>query len=640
MGRLSAVNFTQVTITDRFWRERLDTVLTRTIPSQHVRLDEHGLLESLSLPKPVPPLRIENNRHNFSTQIFWDSDVGKWIEAASYALGHRRDPEIEAQIDAIADDLEESQAPDGYLNCWYLEREPENRWTNLRDNHELYCAGHMLEGAVAYHQATGRRKLLDVMLRYMDHIATVFGPGEGQKKGYCGHQEIELALIKVYRALGNRKHLDLATYFINQRGAQPHYFDIEARERGDDPVDFWAGTYEYNQSHKPVREQDKAVGHAVRAMYMYAAMADLAAELDDAALKQACEVLWKDATAKRMYVTAGLGPSATNEGFTEDYDLPNDTAYAETCASVALIFWAQRMLNLECDGQYADAMELALFNGALAGLSRDGTHYFYMNRLESSGADQRWEWHPCPCCTMNVSRLVASVSGYFYATNDNTIAVHLYGGSTATLDVGGRAVTLEQAADYPWSGRIRIAVKPETPSDFGLKLRIPGWARSATMTLNGEPVDTDNRTRGYVELCRLWSDGDVVELDLPMPVERIYAHPDVRADIGRVALKRGPLVYCAEHADNGNLPVHRLKLPRDAPLEPVERGDLFDGIVTIVTKAEVADVDDWQNDLYRWKPPATDTAELTAIPYYLWCNRGPGPMVVWIPEPQRTIEIG
>ena len=265
-----------------FWRERLDTVLNTTIPSQHVRLVEYGLLDSLKLPQPVPPLRIPIRNHGMSTQVFWDSDIGKWIEAASYALGHGRDPEIEGQIDAIVDDLERAQAPDGYLNCWYLGREPDKRWTNLRDRHELYCAGHMLEGAIAYYQATGRRKLLDIMLRYVDHIATVLGPGADQKHGYCGHQEIELALVKLYRLLGEKKHLDLAVYFIDERGRQPpHYFDVEAVARGDDPKKYWFKTYEYSQSHKPVREQDKAVGHAVRAMYMYTAMADLAAILDD-----------------------------------------------------------------------------------------------------------------------------------------------------------------------------------------------------------------------------------------------------------------------------------------------------------------------------------------------------------------------
>jgi DUF1680 family protein len=633
MPRLAPIRFTDVTMEAAFWRERLDTVLTRTIPSQHVRLAEYGILESLKIPQPPPPLRFQRNSHNFTTQVFWDSDVGKWIEAASYALAHRRDAVIESQIDAIVEDLAKAQLPDGYLNCWYIGREVDNRWTNLRDNHELYCAGHMLEGAIAYFQATGRRRLLDIMERYVDHIATVFGRDPGQKRGYDGHQEIELALIKLYHLTGDRRRLDLAAYFIDERGRQPpHFFDVEAIARGDDPKNYWAKTYEYGQAHKPVREQDKVVGHAVRAMYMYTAMADLAGELGDAGLKQACEKLWRHVTEKRMYVTAGLGPAAANEGFTTDYDLPNDTAYAETCASVALIFWAQRMLNLDCDGAYADILELALYNGALAGLSRDGTHYFYENKLESDGTHKRWEWHPCPCCTMNVSRLVASVGGYFYSVGEDTLAVHLYGGNRARCSIGGTPVTIRQEADYPWSGKIALTIEPESPVEFTLKLRIPGWARGETLLVNGEPVDAGQRELGYAELRRRWSHGDRIDLDLPMPVERVYSHPEVRDDIGRVALKRGPLVYCVEAADNPTIAVARLRLPRTAVLRPAPRDDLFDGIVCVAAEANVVREDDWNGTLYRTAAPAEEAAELTALPYYLWSNRGPGRMMVWIPE--------
>jgi hypothetical protein len=631
MRRYTSVDFTDVRIEGAFWRERLETVLTRTIPSQHERLVQHGILDSLDVPQPPPPLRIPRNHHNFTTQIFWDSDVGKWIEAASYALQHRRDAAIEAQIDAIANQLQKAQLPDGYLNCWYIGREVENRWTNLRDNHELYCAGHMLEGAIAYFKATGRRQLLDIMLRYVDHIATVFGPREGQKRGYCGHQEIELALIKLFHVTGDRKHLDLAAYFIDERGRLPHYFDIEAKARGDDAKKFWAKTYEYNQSHKPVREQDKVVGHAVRAMYMYAAMADLAAELDDAALKSACERLWQDVTLKRMYVTAGLGPSAANEGFTQDYDLPNDTAYAETCASVALIFWAQRMLNLELDGVYADVMEQAIYNGALSGLSRDGTHYFYQNPLESDGSHTRWEWHPCPCCTMNVSRLIASVGGYFYSVGPDEIAMHLYGGSAASLTVGGTPVAIRQTTSYPWDGSVKIEVDPGAPKTFSLKLRIPSWSRKATLAVNGEPLDAGKRERGYLEIRREWRSGDRVELDLPMPVERIYANPKVKADVGRVALKRGPLVYCLEQIDNSSFPVLLARLPSEAPIEDRRRDDLFGGIVSVVAEGRTAEAGDWQG-LYQSRRATLAPAQLTAVPYYVWNNRGPNGMTVWIPE--------
>ncbi len=491
----SPLPFADVAMTGPFWRERLDTVLTRTIPSQHAKLEETGILASLKLPKPVPPLTIPRNKHNFTTQMFWDSDVGKWIEAASYALSHRRDADIEAKIDAIVDDLARAQSPDGYLNCWYNGREPDKRWTNLRDNHELYNAGHLLEGAIAYFRATGRRRFLDVMERYLDHIAATFGRGPGQKRGYDGHQEIELALVKLYRLTGDRRRLDLAAYFIDERGRQPHYFTEEAIARGEDPAAFWAGTYEYNQSHLPVREQTKMVGHAVRAMYMASAMADLALELGDAGLKRACEALWRDVTTAQMYVTAGLGPKESNEGFTEPYDLPNETAYAETCASVALVFWAQRMLHLDLDGAYADVMERALYNGALSGLSREGTHYFYANPLESRGQHRRWAWHLCPCCTMNVSRLVASIGGYFVSSSDAGVAVHLYGGFSASPTIQGKRVAIKETSDYPWSGDIRIAVDPEAPTTFELKLRIPGWAKTASATVNGERIALTPRAR-------------------------------------------------------------------------------------------------------------------------------------------------
>jgi uncharacterized protein len=629
MRRYTPAPFADVRITGDFWRERLETVLTKTIPSQYEQLRRHGILESLKAIQPPPPLRIPISNHGMSTQVFWDSDIGKWIEAASYALSHRRDRQIEAKIDEIAEQLAAAQLSDGYLNCWYIGREIDKRWTNLRDRHELYCAGHMLEGAIAYWRSTGRRRLLDIMLRYVDHIAATFGRSPGQKRGYCGHQEIELALIKLYHATKDKKHLDLAAYFIDERGAQPpHYFDVEAAARGEEPSKFWFKTYEYNQSHKPARDQNKVVGHAVRAMYMYAAMADLAADLGDDGLRRACETLWRDVTSTRMYVTAGLGPSAANEGFTKDYDLPNDTAYAETCASVALILWAQRMLNLDCDGAYADVLERALFNGALSGLSRDGTQYFYQNPLESDGGHARWEWHPCPCCTMNVARLVASIGGYFYSTADDAVCVHLYGGSEASLTVGGRAVRLRQESDYPWSGAIRVVVDLEAPLEFAVKLRIPEWTRQWSAAVNGEATETAIE-RGYLIIRRAWRSGDAIDLNLPMPVERLYANPRVRDDIGKVALRRGPLIYCIEEADNPAAPVALARLTRAAEPVAERRSDLFGGAVAIAAAGEIVAAD---RALYQDKPFSATKAKITAIPYYLWANRGPGAMRVWLPE--------
>jgi hypothetical protein len=627
----TAVPFADIRITSPFWRERLETVLDRTIPSQHAKLEEYGMLESLKLPQPPPPLRIPRNSHGTTMQIFWDSDIGKWIEAASYALAHRRDPDIEAKIDAIVDDLARAQSPDGYLNCWYNGREPEKRWTNLRDNHELYNAGHLLEGAIAYFRATGRRKMLDVMERYVDHIATVFGRGPGQKRGYPGHQEIELALIKLYRLAGDHRRLDLASYFIDERGREPHYFTEEALARGDDPASYWAGTYEYNQSHIPVREQTRVVGHAVRAMYMASAMADLALELGDEGLKRACEALWRDVTTAQMYVTGGLGPKETNEGFTEPYDLPNETAYAETCASVALIFWAHRMLHLDLDGRYADVMELALFNGALTGLARDGAHYFYSNPLESRGQHKRWGWHLCPCCTMNVSRLVASVAGYAMSAREDGVAFHLYGGFETTTTLGGVKVSLRETSEYPWAGEIRIEVDAEGPAAFDLKLRIPGWAKEASATVNGEPVAL-TPTKGYATIHRVWRKDDAVTLDLKMPAERLYAHPNVRMDVGRTALRRGPLIYCVEEADNPGGPVQTLALPRSAQLHTEMRTDLFGGAMMVKANAKRLAPGGRADALYSTQPPAARDASLIALPYHLWANRALGSMQVWVAE--------
>lgn len=628
MRQSLAVPFTDVTITSPFWKERLETVLKVTIPTQYDQLVKSGIRECMKRTDNPPPLYVPRNEHGFTQEIFRDSDMAKWIEAASYALRHRRDDAIEAKIESVIDDLQEAQEPDGYLNLWYLRHEPKNRWTNLRDNHELYCAGHMLEGALAYWQATGRRRLLDIMERYLDHIRNMFGPEDGKRKGYPGHQEIELALLRLYHATGEPKHLALARYFIDQRGQQPHYFIEEMEARGETMADWVQGNLEYNQSHLPVREQRKVVGHAVRAMYMYAAMADLAAETGDADLATACNALWADVVDRRMYVTGGFGPSASNEGFTEDWDLPNPTAYAETCAAVAMVFWARRMLDLDLDGRYADVMERSLFNGALVGLSRKGDTYFYDNPLESDGSHERWHWHFCPCCTMNASRLIASVAGYFCSTGPGLLALHLYGGIDATLDVDGAKLRLSERSSYPYDGVIEAVLGLDAPQRFTLAMRVPDWAKGAAAAINGAAVSA-SAEKGYLRINREWQDGDRVTLDLPMPPERVWAHPEVAADRGRVALRRGPLVYCVEAADTPQ--IAQLALPRDARLTD-SRCDIFGGITTIHAQAEMPDTAAWGDALYRTDPPRITGVAMTAIPYFLWNNRGTNVMQVWLRE--------
>ena len=619
-----------------FWGARADAVAARTADILYERCVEAGMLDQIDPDRPVPAQRIPfQTGHGFTastvtTQMFWDSDLGKTIETAAYTLYRRKNPELEAKIDAVIDMYAKLQQPDGYLSSWYQRMQPGKRWTNLRDCHELYCAGHLIEGAVAYFQATGKHKLLDVMCRFVDHIMTQFGPEPGKRKGYCGHEEIELALVKLARVTGERKYMELAKYFIDQRGQEPPYFDEEARARGDDPKNFFQGTPEYNQSHKPVRDQDKVVGHAVRAMYLYSGMADVATEYGDDTLRTALDRLWDDLHEKRLYATGGLGPSAANEGFTADYDLPNDTAYAETCAAVGLVFWASRMLGMGPNRRYADAMELALYNGAISGLSLDGATFFYENPLESHGGHHRWKWHRCPCCPPNIGRLVASVGSYLYGVADDAVAVHVYGDSTAKLDVGGSPVTLRQESRYPWDGAVSIAVEPETPTRFTLHLRIPGWCAGASLAVNGTAVDVAAATEnGYVAITREWASGDAVKLDLEMRPERLYANPRIRQDLGRVALRRGPLLYCAEATDNAG-GVHGLQLPREAAVTDSFEPNLLGGVVTLRAEAARDDAEDWNGTLYRSGPPQSETAALKAVPYYAWDNRDAGDMLVWL----------
>lgn len=619
-----------------FWGDRADAVAGATARILYDRCVEARMLEQIDPDRPSPgvviPFHVSDGftASTVTTQMFWDSDWGKTIETAAYSLYRRKNPELEKKIDAVIDMYEKLQQPDGYLSSWYQRIQRGLRWTNLRDCHELYCAGHLIEGAVAYYQATGKRKLLDVMCRFADHIATVLGPQPGQKHGYCGHEEIELALVKLARVTGEQKYMELAKYFIDQRGQQPHYFDEEARARGADPRDFHFKTYEYNQSHIPVREQDKVVGHAVRAMYLYSGMADIATEYADDTLRTALDRLWDDLTTKSLYITGGLGPSADNEGFTSDYDLPNESAYAETCAAVGLVFWASRMLGMGPNARYADMMERALYNGSISGLSLDGSLFFYENPLESRGAHNRWKWHRCPCCPPNIGRMVASIGSYFYSLSDDAVAVHLYGDSTARFDITGVPVSLTQASRYPWDGAVEITLAPQAPVEFTLHLRIPAWSTGAELTVNGEPVGlADVTSDGYTAIRRTWKKGDRVLLDLEMPIERLYANPQVRQDAGRVALSRGPLIYCVEATDNDSQ-LHRLTLPRAASVEAQQRPELLGGVVTLSATAQADAGDGWQGGLYRPAPPATTKTRLTAIPYFAWDNREPGEMLVWL----------
>ncbi len=621
--KLIPVPFTQVRLADQFWAPRIEVNRAVTLPAEYDMLVSTGRIAALDLKwkigRPNPP------------HIFWDSDTAKWIEAASYSLAAHPDPALDKLLDRVIAKLAKAQQPDGYLNSHYIvfEREGlDRRWTNLRDNHELYCAGHLIEAAVAHYQATGKRSLLDVMCRYADYIDSVFGRGKGKLRGYCGHEEIELALVKLYHATGNRRYLKLAQYFVDERGRQPHYFDIEARRRGEDPRTFWAGTYQYNQSHLPVREQHVVTGHAVRAMYLYSAMADLANETGDEALLTACERIWHSVVDARMYLTGGIGPSARNEGFTAAYDLPDETAYAETCAAVGMVFWNHRMLQFSGDGKYADVMERALYNGTISGVSLDGTRFFYENPLASRGAHHRQGWFDCACCPPNIARMIASVGGYFYSAGDDAIWVHLYAAGEATTALHDRLVVLRQTTHYPWDGAVRIDVQLDQPARFTLYVRIPGWCERYTVAVNGKRVNGAPQ-QGYVAIARAWQTGDAVIVDLDMPTRLIAAHPQVRQMVGRVAIQRGPVVYCLEEVDNPITPLDRIVIPPNTRWDADYRPDLLGGVVVLrgaVKALEPAPA----HSLYAPARPARyTTAEVTAVPYCVWDNRAPGEMRVW-----------
>jgi uncharacterized protein len=629
--RPEPLGLANVSIKDHFWSPRIAVNREHGIDLQYRQLERVGAIAALDFSQPPSPLLIPVSSHNFVTPVmWWDSDVAKWIEAASYSLATHQDAKLEALVDDVIARIAGAQQPDGYLNTYFTAREPAKRWSNERDFHELYCAGHLIEAAVAYFEATGKRTLIEVLERYLELIATVYGPNPGQKHGYPGHEEIELALVKLHRVTQNPKHLEMAQYFVDERGKQPHFFDLEAVARGEELGKFHFGTYEYAQAHKPVREQSEVVGHAVRAMYLYAAMADLAAESGDSDLRAACERLWIDLTTKRLYITGGLGPSKDNEGFTVDYDLPNETAYAETCAAIALVFWAKRMSQLTKDAQYADVMERALYNNVLAGVSLDGTRYFYDNVLESRGDKHRWDWHPCPCCPPNLLRLLTSFAAYIYSASSSEVLVDLYVQGSAAFEIARQLVKLHQTTEYPWEGNVSIKLELEQAAQFGLRLRIPGWSRGAALKINGQIIELgDVLQNGYAVLERTWQPNDEIRLEFPMPIERVRAHPAVRADAGQIALQRGPILYCLEAVDH-DLPLHQIVLEKTATLEAHFEADLLEGVTVIAGMALTEDLSAWNGKLYRPDQSTSRAVPIKAIPYFAWDNREAGEMRVWI----------
>ncbi|HVZ25997.1 MAG TPA: beta-L-arabinofuranosidase domain-containing protein [Sediminibacterium sp.] len=624
-----AVNFSDVNIQDAFWKPKMDKVALVTLP---VCIDQ----------TEVKTPRIRNfeiaagkKKGKFQGIFYDDSDVYKALEAMSYSLSTHPDSAMEKKADEWIDLIAGAQMPDGYIDTYYSLQFPEKRWTDM-SMHEDYNGGHLIEAAVAYYRATGKRKLLDVAIRFANHFDSLFGPGK--RDWVTGHQELELALVKLYQVTKERKYLQLADWLLSERGHQ--------KAVGYTWTD-WKDTA-YAQDIKPVKEQKEITGHAVRAMYMYTGAADVAALTGDEGYMHAMKDVWQDVVYRNMYVTGGIGSSGSNEGFGTDYELPNDNAYCETCASVGMVFWNQRMGMLTGESKYIDVLEKTLYNGALDGISLQGNQFFYGNVLASMGRQSRRDWFGTACCPANIARLIASLGNYVYGTDDKDIWVNLFVGSATKISSGKIPVSIAQETNYPWDGNLSIAVSPETPASFALHVRYPGWARgvaapgglyhfedtsfaSCTVRVNGEVIKAWV-DKGYLTIGRTWKKGDKVTVSFPMPVHRVMSRKEVKADEARIALQRGPLIYCVEGVDNTGKVVN-LVLPRTAACTTENETIQSEPVVAITTKATVLEVKQDGSGV------TTGVQTIKAIPYYTWNNRGPGQMLVWLPEKILAVKV-
>jgi DUF1680 family protein len=587
--QFSEVPFTAVKFQDVFWSPRIETNRTVALPHNFEWCEKTGRIANFA--KTAGWMY-----GGYEGALFNDSDVFKVLEGASYSLADHPDLKLDKVVDEVIRKIAAAQQPDGYLNTYFTIGEPGKRWTDLLWKHELYCAGHMIEAAVAHYRATGKRTFLDVAIKYADYIDSVFGPTK--RHGLCGHEEIELALVKLYQVTGQQKYFDLANFFIDMRGNK------EARDGK-----IWGP---YCQDHKPVRDQDEIVGHAVRAAYLYCGTADTAAYTGNQGLIDAMSRLWKDVTTRKMYITGGIGARHEDEAFGNAYELPNDTAYCETCAAIGLALWAHRLNLMHGDAQYADVLERAVYNGVLSGIGMDGKLFFYVNPLASDGKHHRQPFFDCACCPSNAVRFVPSLPGYQYAVNKDGVFVNLYVAGKAKVPVNGSTVVLTQETKFPWDGAVKIEVAPEKSGEFTIGLRIPDWCQDATLAVNGKPITDMNFGKGYAQLKRDWRAGDTIELNLPMPIRRIEANPNVKADVGRVAVQRGPVVYCFEAVDNGGA-VKNIAIAKDPKFTAEFRKDLLGGVAVITGVAK-------------------DGRKITAVPYYAWDHRKPGEMAVWMQQ--------
>ena len=630
------ISLKNVQVQDGFWKPMQDLIIETVIPYQEKILNDEipGVEKSHALANFRIAAGMEKGE--FYGMVFQDSDVAKWLEAVAYSLVVHPDAELEKRADEVIETIEKAQQEDGYLNTYFTIKEPEHRWQNLQECHELYCAGHMMEAAVAYYDATGKDKLLKVMERMADHIDRRFGPDK--ITGIPGHQEVEIGLMRLYHTTGEERYCNLAEYFINERGKNPNFFYEESQKRGWTHFGIDPKDTVYNQSFATVYDQKEAVGHSVRAVYMYTAMADIAGTTGDERLYQACVDLWKSMTEKRMYLTAGIGSTGELEAFTKDYDLPNDMVYAETCASIGLIFFAKQMLELEANGKYADVMERAFYNGTISGMQADGKRFFYVNPLEVnpgiSGVvpgykhvlPERPGWYACACCPPNLVRLITSLGKYVWDETDDTIFSHMFVGQKAELE----KADIDVESSYPWEGKVTYHVHSKKEEEYTLAIHIPGYLKDICIKVNGEQIEWKKFMKnGYLYLTRKWGESQV-EILFDLEVRKVYANKNVREDAGKVALMRGPFVYCFEGVDNGN-DLQAMCIDADTQAETFvgKEGVLKDKVCIHVQGYE----DERESDaLYSEEKPDYQPHELTAIPYYLWGNRGVNQMRVWMLE--------
>ncbi|HVT86042.1 MAG TPA: beta-L-arabinofuranosidase domain-containing protein [Chitinophagaceae bacterium] len=629
MEKFEFVNFSQVNITDDFWKPKIDKVATVTmnacIYQTEVKTPRIRNFEKVA----------RNDGEKFEGLYYDDSDVYKALEAMAYALKTHPDSTLEAKADVWIDKIAAAQLPDGYLDTYFTLTDISKRWTNI-SAHEDYNAGHLIEAAVAYYNVTGKRKLLDVAIRLANHIDSTFRLGN--KKWFSGHEEIELALVKLYKVTKNDRYLKLADWYLQQRGKGGIYTYGTT----------WF-TPGYWQDLKPVKDQTEITGHAVRAMYLYTGAADVAAQTGDAGYMNAMEKVWEDVVYRNMYITGGIGSAGDNEGFSKDYDLPNEEAYCETCASVGMVLWNQRMCQLTGDSKYIDVLERSLYNGALDGLSLSGDHFFYDNVLASNGQNQRREWFGTACCPANIARLVTSVGNYIYGKSDDGIWVNLFVGSNTTINVNNTDVAVKTTTNYPWEGNVKLNIDPSKKTKFKMYVRIPGWfsgnavpgnlynvvnkgnEKNPVFKLNGKQVFYAIEN-GYAVIDNNWNKGDVLEFNFTMESEKIQANSEVKYDAGRIALQRGPIVYCVEGADNKE-GVWNLIFPGNTSLKPIEYKVLNENVIALQGEFSSAIPNEKGDGV------SIVNRKVTAIPYYCWANRGANAMQVWLPTKIKEVKI-